>query len=831
MNRITPLNYRIRIEPDLSDFTFSGHLSVRLNAPEPTDTITLNILELTVQRCRVKADRFLVCDHETDTAQETLRIKLPEATRGTVEIDIDYRGVINDQMAGFYRSGYTVAGESRFIAVTQFQESDARRAFPCMDTPAAKATFDIEIVVDGHLTAISNCDIAGEKTLEGGKKHVTFQRTPKMSTYLVFFGIGEFEISEDDTDNRVRSVTLPNTKEYSRFGRDFGRKALEYCEAYYGIPYPLSKLDLIAIPDFAFGAMENWGAITFRENLLLHYPDITSRLGESRICEVIAHEIAHQWFGNLVTPSDWTYLWLNESFATYFGYGVVDYYHPQWQTWDHFLNGQTSEALHRDALQDTCPIEIPGGEHVVINTSTAPIIYSKGGSILRQIEGFIGGAAFQKGLRHYLKEHEYGCAESRHLWKALEAASDKPVTAMMKSWVEQPGHPVVNVRREGDALVLEQQRFTYLSKAYDQHWMIPLIVSIFDKDGNERQQQSTLFDGKRTRIDLGGSAYAYKVNRRQIGFYRVCYEDTENLQRLGKLVGEKKLSAEDRWGLAHDLFSLVQSGGLSMDDYLAFLENYMHEDAYLPIASIADSLFHAHLVMADEMKDKVATFGQRLTESVLSNIGFEPMMGEPHATAILRDQILWHAVVYGSRKAVQFAGERFADLIEGKPIHPDIKKSILQAGAYDGDGATFDWLTHQIEQTESEHDRMNMLLSMGCFRDLSLIHRAQDYLLKEVPDRNRFVPIASLCRNPHAVPVMWDWFVLELDELEKSHPLLFERVIASIVPVCGMVKAEEVKTFFDTYVRRNPKTADVVTLSLEKLEIHRRMRGRNGGDL
>jgi len=185
------------------------------------------------------------------------------------------------------------------------------------------------------------------------------------------------------------------------------------------------------------------------ENLLLHYPDVTSRLGEARICEVIAHEIAHQWFGNLVTPADWKYLWLNESFATYFGYGVVDHYRPQWQTWDHFLAGQTQGALNRDALHDTFPIEIPGGEHVVINTSTAPIIYSKGGSILRQVEGFIGNETFQEGLRRYLTAHEYGCAESRHLWEALEEASDRPIRAMMESWVEQPGHPVVKTRRDG----------------------------------------------------------------------------------------------------------------------------------------------------------------------------------------------------------------------------------------------------------------------------------------------------------------------------------------------------------------------------------------------
>ncbi len=263
--------------------------------------------------------------------------------------------------------------------------------------------------------AISNGAIEEEAPLDNGKKRITFEQTPKMSTYLVFFGVGEFEFTLDTEDPRVRVATLPGMKPYATFGLEFGRKSLAFSEAYYGVPYPLPKMDLIAIPDFAFGAMENWGAITFRENLLLHYPEITSKSGEERICEVIAHEIAHQWFGNLVTPADWKYLWLNESFATYFGYGIVDHYYPQWETWQQFLWGSTGSAMARDALLENFAIEIPGGDHVVINVSTAPIIYSKGGSILRQVEGYIGAENFQKGLQDYLKTFEYDNAASQDL--------------------------------------------------------------------------------------------------------------------------------------------------------------------------------------------------------------------------------------------------------------------------------------------------------------------------------------------------------------------------------------------------------------------------------
>ena len=251
---------------------------------------------------------------------------------------------------------------------------------------------------------------------------------------VVFFGVGRFESVQDAEDGRVRLLTPPGGTQFSAPGLKWGRQALAFCESYFGIPYPLDKMDLISIPDFAFGAMENWGAVTFRENLLLNYPGVTSKAGQERIFEVIAHEITHQWFGNLVTPSDWRYLWLNESFATYFGFGIVDHYQPEWEIWSQFILTQTDAALRRDGLQETFPIEIPGGEHLVINTSTAPIIYSKGGSVLRQIRGFIGDDAFLKGLRDYLSRHAYACAGSLQFWEAFETVSDQPVSEIMRAW-------------------------------------------------------------------------------------------------------------------------------------------------------------------------------------------------------------------------------------------------------------------------------------------------------------------------------------------------------------------------------------------------------------
>ena len=824
MTDINPINYKIHVEPDLTTLKFSGSTQISVEALKPVREITLNALELAFWGCKVWIDRdFVECPFYVDTRKEEMRVFLPKEMTGRIILKITYLGEINDRMVGFYRSRYSAEGKEKYSAVTQFEESHARRAFPCLDHPVKKATFDIEMVIDEKLTAISNGPITEERRLGDRRKLIRFQQTPKMSTYLLFFSVGEFEFIEDAGEVLVRVGTMPGMTKHATFGLEFGRKALEFCEDCYGVKYTLPKLDLIAIRDFAAGAMENWGAITFRENLILHYSNITSKAGEQRICEVIAHEIAHQWFGNLVTPSDWKYLWLNESFATYLGYGVVTHYYPDWDMWDQFLHGQTDKALDRDALKETLPIELPGGEHFVINASTAPIIYNKGGSILRQIEGYIGEDTLKEGLRHYLKKHKYACASSRNLWEALEESSEKPITTMMKSWIEQPGFPIVEVKRDADKLFLTQKTFTYLPNESDQLWVIPVTVKIFYNNGDSKTT-TTLLEDRNTSIDIGGNAVAYKVNYGQTGFYRVKYHEKGDLHELGKRLSSRELPPEDRWGLQNDLYAMVRRGDTSLDDYLEFLSSYENEEAFLPLISIAGNLFQAYLVLQGAQQRKVASFGRSFLENVLSNIGYEPHSEEKPTTSILRDHIMLHTVMYGSEDVAEFAHGKFFALMSGKDIHPDIMKSVMQIGAFSGNNETLTWFDERSRSSESEHERINILMALGSFKDKALIEEAREYILKEVPDRNKFIPIGCMASNPYAIPSMWQWYVSHVDTLEQFHPVHYERVIEAIVPVCGIGKGQQVKAFFEDYMRQKDKAKDVIKMSLERLEINSRMR-------
>ena len=826
---ITPQRYHIRITPDLKRFVFAGRMTLSADADGPTESILLDCAELAVWHCRIRTggadDPFVDCRFTVDPVASKLTVHAPGTFSGQFELTIEYAGKINDRMAGFYRSRIPVVDGPDHIAVTQFQESDARRAFPCFDHPARKAVFQVEMIIAGPLTAISNTDTQSIVALEDGRQRVTFEPTPKMSTYLLFFGVGPFAIVRDSIDRRMRAVCLPGQAEQTDFGRAFGRKALAYGEAYFAVAYPLSKMDLIAVPDFAFGAMENWGAITFRENLLLDVPGMTSREPRARICEIIAHEVTHQWFGNLVTPQDWKYLWLNESFATYFGYGMVDHYHPQWQVWHQFIRSQTETALARDALNETIAIEMPGDSPVAINTSTAPIIYSKGGSVLRQLEAWIGPDHFKSGLRRYLADFAYDCAASHHLWESLATASGMPVVEMMRNWVAQPGFPLITVRRKGNRLTLEQRRFTYLPKENDQTWMVPVSVTAYRAQGQASTRQMLLRD-QQAELTLPPDTAAYKLNHGQQGCYHVHYADADNWAQLGTLIRERRLGAVDRWGVQNDLFALVKGGRMEMAAFVELAANYCGDAAYLPVSSLDSHLFEAYLVLRGDMKVRAGQTARVLIDAAVDAIGLEPVADEPLTTAMLRDQILGHGCLLGSDAVRNPLVDRFDAFVAGTPIAPDIFKSVLIAGATAGGQAALEAIIGRFESSGVEHERTNLAAALGAFGQWEQLVQALEYSLDKLPDRLRFVPLVAAAGNPSATDRLWRWFEDHFTPLAAMHPLLFERVVAAVIPIPGLQDPRRTQTCCRQWKRQHPHLNEVIALSLERLEINARLRER-----
>jgi aminopeptidase N len=431
-------------------------------------------------------------------------------------------------------------------------------------------------------------------------------------------------------------------------------------------------------------------------------------------------------------------------------------------------------------------------------------------------------------LQHYLKTYEYGCAASHHLWESFEAVSQQPISAMMKCWIEQPGYPIITVKRLGRRLQLTQKRFTYLPNNFNQKWMVPITISLISKTGAVHPLALLLDDMQQT-IDLGADTVAYKVNAGQTGFYRVKYADEKNIAELGRRVREKSLPPEDRWGLQNDLYALVKGGDASLDEYLDFLAWYDTEDAYLPLTSTAENLFSTYLIMDQDWRRKLSALAIPWFESLLAKIGYEPAPRENHPTARLRDQFIWDAALYGSESALNFALDQFRSLMKGAAVHPDIVKSVMQVGALAGNEQVFEWFDRRLRESQIEHERLNILTALGCFKDKELIIKTQQYILDEVPARNKFLPVMALSANPHAFDLMWDWYIARLDQIEQFHPLLYERVIAAIVPTAGIQRADEVNAFFTDYLKKKNKAKDVIKLSLERLAINLRMRNALGG--
>jgi aminopeptidase N len=322
---------------------------------------------------------------------------------------------------------------------------------------------------------------------------------------------------------------------------------------------------------------------------------------------------------------------------------------------------------------------------------------------------------------------------------------------------------------------------------------------------------------------------AYKVNAGQTGFYRVQYTDEKNIAELGRRVREKSLPPEDRWGLQNDLYALVKGGDAALDEYLDFLAWYDTEDAYLPLTSTAENLFSTYLVMNEDWRRKLSALAIPWFENLLAKIGYEPAPAEDYPTARLRDQVIWNAALYGSESVLDFAFDRFKSLMGGAAVHPDIMKSVLQVGALAGDEQVFEWFDRRLRESQIEHERLNILTALGCFKDKGLIIKTQQYILDAVPARNKFLPVMALCANPHAVDLMWDWYVAKLDQIEQFHPLHYERVIAAIVPSAGIQRADEVNAFFADYLNKKNRAQDVIKLSLERLAINLRMRNAGGG--
>ncbi len=762
---IIPLHYTLTFEPGLPRFRFRGAAAIDISIAKATKTIALNAKELEISSAQViTGSEKLSASIAMNVPQQEVTITLPKLVQGNATVKLEFTGTHNDGMYGFYRSKYLLKGEEQFLLTTQFEAANARAAFPCFDEPAFKATFDVSMIVGKDMFTVSNMPIKAEKRVSSRTKLVTFQTSPKMSTYLLYLGVGQFKfISAKSGKVLIRVLATPDKIHLGKLALRYTKTFLQFFERYFKIPYPLPKVDIIAIPDFASGAMENWGAITFREIALLGDQD-TSVVFKQNIAITIAHELAHQWFGNLVTMQWWDDLWLNESFATFMSYKAVHDAFPEWDVPLQYFEETIADALSADELESTHPINVKVNTPGEIDEIFDKISYDKGGSVLHMLESYVGEKAFREGLHLYLRTHAYGNATKDQLWGAIQQAHhDTTTSSMIKGWITQPGFPLVEVKRQGKRYLLSQTRFTLTRKKYTQKWTIPLNYSTADgKPGSLllTKLRGTIFD----------SSPWPKLNYGQDGYYRVKYTP-ELLDALGEQIRQQKFYPLDVAGIENDLFALVLAGEYTIDYYLDFIEKHCLTVAYPASMSISlhlNSLLHVGYKRRWENTTKrVSTI---FHHHLLGQIGWSRPKNEKNTTTMLRSLSISSLGIADDEKAIHYVHNLLEQIRSGKPVDSNLRGVVYSISAWRGDASLYNYLWKRYIREQVPEENRKLLRAGGMFRDKILIQKALAWSQSDnVRLQDSFVIPVTISGNPAASELLWQWLQQHWIQLMKRY--------------------------------------------------------------
>jgi puromycin-sensitive aminopeptidase len=775
-----PSRYDIRLEPDLVALTFSGEETITLTVTEALTEITMNAVELTVTEAVIEdgRGRSLHATAVVDEASERCRLTFADAvTPGSWRLRLVFRGTLNDKLRGFYRSVYKdPRGMSRTMAATQFEATDARRAFPCWDEPAFKAVFSVTLVVDPSLTVVSNTAVKSEKT-DKGRKVVAFADTIKMSTYLVAFVVGDLEATDVVHVGRtpMRVWCVPGKKRLAAFGQEIGAASLKFFEEYYGVPYPGDKLDLLAIPDFAAGAMENLGAITFRETALLVDEHAASHAELERVADVVAHENAHMWFGDLVTMTWWNGIWLNEAFATFMEMLAVDAWKPEWQRWATF-GASRAAALAVDGLHSTRPIEFPVTAPREADAMFDVLTYEKGASVLRMLEQYLGPNVFREGVRQYLGKHQYDNADTGDLWAALGTASNQPIPAVMDGWIFKPGYPVVTASvDEGGHLVLTQQRFNYLREplapgkaepAY--RWHVPIQLRVNTKAGTETQRV-LLTDGE-ARLRMPDGMQSVVVNEGGHGFYRVRYAG-DLLQHV--LGGLPSMASIERFNLVNDAWAVTAAGLMTVPEYLDVTARFRDERDRNVWTTLIGSLSSLNRLARPADRPRLAALVRDRLSPAFKALGWTPRAGEDELTRQLRGDLVRALGIVGNDPGVQAKAEELyvAHLADAGAVDPNVLPALIAVLAHAGDARRYDEFLARFRAASTPQEEQRYLYALTTFQSVALLDRTLERAINgEIRTQDAPFVVRSMLMSVYGRERAWEFVKASWDTMDRMYP-------------------------------------------------------------
>lgn len=766
-----PTHYKLHFIPDLTTFIFRGEEEMNFFLRAPTKQLTFDALDLTVLSVslRNKDNQEQHITFSQNKTKDKLEIaSFDDLLSGEYTLEIKFTGKNTDKLAGWYRS--RVVGGEEYILTSQFEAADARRAYVCIDNPLYKATFSISMEIEKDLTAISNMPIKEEQLL-GSKKRVLFEESPVMSTYLLYLGVGRFDIVEDSYNDVVlRGITTPGKAEHMKTVLMFAKQALAFFEEYFAIPYPLPKLDLIAVPDFAQAAMENWGAVVGREEDILVYERKTSITHKQWIASVIMHEIAHMWFGDLVTMKWWDDLWLNESFATFMETKAIAHLYPEWHRWTESITAETFSAMQLDGLKSSHAIQNDAKDLDSIEENFDAITYEKGASILRMLEGFVGEAALREGLRTYMNEFAYKNAQAGDLWKHIAITSHQPVERVMNSFITQVGYPEVFVEERENKIHLTQQRFTYLPNTDKSLWSIPL----FQKDID-----SIVFDTHK--IDLENKKSLPLINLDYFGFFITSY-DKSLLEKM--VINKKNLDTHERLGLLHDLFSTVMAGQNSLSLYLSFVDSFLEKEENPDILWLGLSELRRLYVLLE--REDVAKKLRLLSKEILGRVGMLPSRGEDTRIPILRNSSMYALGIMNDPEILSFSDQLLRNSANGKEIHPDIRPVAYSMGVR-AKSEHYAFLKKRYQTITMDAEKVEILSALGFTTQEELLGETLVFALSpEVRYANLLFLSRPFISNPETRKIAFPWLKNNWEELLKrsggAGENILQRLVKSIAP-------------------------------------------------
>lgn len=836
---VTPSHYNIHIRPDLESETFTGNVDISIDATENVSEIVLNAKEIELKSARLVGGGSTIeaSDFTYDEELERVTIHLDgEATSGSYTLSIDFDGILNRKLAGFYISTFTdESGEERKIATTQFESTDARQAFPCFDEPAMKASFEIALTVPADLFAASNGPIISEVLSDdGSERTVKFGTTIKMSTYLVAFIVGPFEATDPvDVDGVPLRIIHPIGKGHlTSFALESGAFSLKYFTDYYGIPYPGEKLDLVAVPDFAFGAMENLGCVTFREVILLVDTERATQPELLRIADVIAHELAHMWFGDLVTMEWWNGIWLNEAFATFMAAMCTDAFNPEWRRWDQF-SLERSAAFDVDSLQKTRPIEYEVKSPADADGMFDLLTYEKGGSVLRMLEQHLGPDRFRDGIRHYLKKHEYANTETSDLWDALEEVTGEPVRSTMDAWIYQRGYPLVNVKQcDGcDKTILTQNRFFYKAPedADETVWPIPMGIRYADSDSNPGSMKMLMTEDDVEVAELASARWV-NANGGSNGFYRVSYSP-DLMTSLRDAMGE--MEAIERYSLADDQWAAMAAGSSSAIDYLNLAEGYSGEDDLDVWTLLTRNLASLERILDDDaarsrMRSRLGT----LYSAGLSRLGWAPRDGDSPRDLELRGLLCRSlGITARDEDAMARLRELHDGYLTGAAIEPNLAAASANAVAIVGSASDYEAFLGRFKDAATPQEERRYMTLLSSFPGEGEFQNTLEMCLNgEVRSQDAPYLAGGAMFNRHHGFSAWKFIKSHWDEMLEMYPdNSIVRMVSGVQALSKPAQASDVKSFFETH---NVPTGQLtLEQHLERLDVNTASRQREAGPL